>query len=256
MNSKVLTLLFAVVLVLGGGYILFNNKDLASKPDQIKNSSQALLREGSSSEKKQNVIRAIATNSSLSQKDARQVSEHLKKVFGQGLSLQFSADGGFESATGNLAQGLASSKDFNSKDEASVRLRAKEVLKEVLSESGSSDSISINEGVVTTGEHSAQVFFQQNHDGVSFEPSGRFTVDLGPQGELLGAHSDLVNGYEVIGEFVKAPPSQNSLKIFWIDTSTTPPKARASYQTYEKGRQIVTDATTGQVIFQRDRRNF
>jgi hypothetical protein len=144
--------------------------------------------------------------------------------------------------------------------------RAESILKKHAKASGI-DRKALGEPRVRVGEASAQVFYKQNFEGAKVIPYGNVTVDLGPKGELLALDSDYVpeprsENRRVLSAKEAMPASASGLEtivgapVFFMAYPEAGSPGRHAYEYNIEGKQVLVDASNGQVIFQRDRRKY
>lgn len=195
-----------------------------------------------------------------------------RERFGGGLEARFGRDGALEEIRGTPGSGQRAGKGFDPTDTGRVLSRAREVV------AGARDLIGVQAGAplgnpqARTGEVSAQVSFRQSSDGVPVAPQGTVTVDLGPQGELLGLSSSYVRGLSVVNDRVldaetcrskaiaaivdqgsSIRPSGGS-PVVWVPFGSS--RGRHAYEYFVQGRQVIVDASSGEVLYRRDQRDF
>ncbi len=141
---------------------------------------------------------------------------------------------------------------------------------------GIREELPLGESVARGDSTSAQVFFQEVHDGIELAPAGGVTVDLGPHGELIELSSNYVPAIHVsnqqrlsLGEAeLKAQESagasgrvrvEGGARVLWLTPGRRTgdaQEARHAYDFMVRGKQIVVDAESGSVLYKRDRRMF
>jgi hypothetical protein len=168
---------------------------------------------------------------------------------------------------------------FDPNDPQKAIERAKEILAEAESLLGVQAHQPLSQPIAKTGAVSAQVFFREEVAGLPLSPSGNVTVDLGPQGELVGLHSDYVRDVKVenspqldresakqrallaLSDTEASNPGkpEGGAHIIWIAQRLNPGEstsARHAFAYLYQGRQVVIDAQTGSILSRRDRREF
>jgi hypothetical protein len=200
----------------------------------------------------------------------------LRALVGEEIELRQLPDGRLVSARGKPGAGRRAGTAFRPEDPRQATARAKEILAAAGPLLGLSAEHPLEEPTVRGTEVSAQVFFRETAAGVPVAPAGTVSIDLGPQGELLGLHSEYVPEVRVRNEVrlgadearsraVGAVADQSSglraeggSRVVWIVGNALAGAAdgRHAYEFTVQGRQVVVDAATGAVLYQRDRRRY
>jgi len=111
-------------------------------------------------------------------------------------------------------------------------------------------------------------------------PLGAVSMDFGSQGELLGLYSNYVRNLNVTnqikidvaqakllaqtsvhslmgGEQKPFPHTEGGKILAWVLSSAEPQSVgKFAYQFFIQGYQVIVDAETGEILFQRDKRQF
>lgn len=165
---------------------------------------------------------------------------------------------------------------FDLADNNSVIDRAKEILGELKTHLGIERLSDLGEPVIQKSDVSAIIEFPQLSDaGFPMRPSGATTVRIGASGQILGLTSTWVSGRIQIqnqwklnssqararAQSTATEPSYSSnpspaKKILWVASIDSQHRAHAfhAYEFSVNGRQVVVDAATGEILFNRDRR--
>lgn len=188
-----------------------------------------------------------------------------KKRFGESLQAEFHPDGRAAFVKGAPRTGARGSSSYRSSEADQVKLRAEEVFANARELIGATSKNRFADPLIQPGRVSAQVFFQQIVDGVPLTPVGTVSITLGPEGELIRLDNAAVPNIPVVNErrltvdqaktaasdVFSGAAVEGGAAVAWSPTGT---EARHAYEFYAKGRQIIVDAQTGQVISNRDRR--
>lgn len=195
--------------------------------------------------------------------------QQFKDKFGKDLVIAFDERGRLASVKGKMGSNMKADEGFTPDDPQKAIKRAKEILEAAGSLIGLNSSLPLGDPRVKTGNISAQVYFQEFVRDVPVAPVGNITVDLGPEGELIGLYSDY-NGDLKVGNSFRIDSSQakdmavsaaitnestglkteGGSRVIWTNGN----EGRCAYDFTVGSRQVIVDAETGKVIFQRDRR--
>ncbi len=99
--------------------------------------------------------------------------------------------------------------------------------------------------------YSSQVFYSEYHRGIPLVSVGSVKVELGAAGELVALYSDYTPPLQLTNSFQEDPQGRRS--VIWVVNAR---EGRLAYESFAQGRQIITDAETGQILSTRDRRQF
>ncbi|MGK5083226.1 hypothetical protein WDW37_07955 [Bdellovibrionota bacterium FG-1] len=199
-----------------------------------------------------------------------------QKKFGPDLNPQFNSKGHLESLKGSFGNGLRGAPDFDPKDPKKSIMRANEVIDGARGLLGIQADLPLLAPLAKNSPATTQVAFREGYDGIPLEPPATITVDLGPQGELLGLWSsytgdvivinsrtlDLENARSRAQTAVEDTPSASTIKggreVIWVDPrkSDAAPQGHRAYEFYVQGRQVIVDASNGKILSKRDRRQF
>lgn len=217
--------------------------------------------------------RAPASTSRVPTVPAAAVARFQSK-FGTDLKVQLTRDGRLESARGIPGSGIRATTDFRPDDPQKAIARAREVLGAAREAMGVRDDFPLGNPVARSSATSAQVFFRETVGGVPIAPGGNVTVDLGPQGELLGLYSDYAPGVHVTNERTRTadelqataisavPGVVSAIKpsagnaVVWVVGKGPEAEGRHAYEYQVKGHQVVVDASSGEILRRRDQRDF
>lgn len=193
----------------------------------------------------------------------------LRESFGSRLEARFSSDGRLESIAGAVDR-ESGVNGFDPHEESQVRRRVQEILEVARGPLGLRDDWSLDKPIIRTGAVSAQAYFRETFEGVPVEPWGQVSIDLGPSGELLALYSSyrpdikisnrIVLGEEqarvlaesAVAEHDSALGTEVGETIIWESGGI----GRYAFEFNVRGRQVVIDASNGQVLSNRDQRQF
>lgn len=207
-----------------------------------------------------NLSQAPITAGSTEKAKLGEFSRALQDEMNEETIIERDADGRVISIRNELGKVSRNRNGFRPNDQASVRARANEFLKE----NGRSFGLSlddIKETGITTGIVSAQAYYKQTVDGVPVVPNGGVTLSFGPDGELLEYSTQVVPVNTVTNSVVLAAADAKGLlkdtsaeggaHVMFVDQSGS---AKHAYQFESKGFEVIIDAETGKTLFRRDRR--
>ena len=127
---------------------------------------------------------------------------------------------------------------------------------------------------VRSGPLTAQVFYEEFHDGKPVLPVSGIRIDLGPKGQLLSLTSDYATDVNVVNQeridmsqarkkAVEAVLAQSpelghvaptmSQPVIWVHS---PREAYSAFRVIVDGREVVINSQDGSVLINRDRRQF
>ena len=201
-----------------------------------------------------------------------------KDKYGGNLQPGYMNHGLISTIQGSLESKPASGR-FNASDSQQAIARSKEVLGDVQDLIGYKITQPLTNPVYRGSDQYAEVSFQEQIQGIPIEPFGTITVSLGPEGELKSLYSTYVADINVpnidtaklsqdtgraraIASVTDASPQSRASAgtvVIWATPPSSPngtPQGRAAYSYYVEGRQVVVDASSGEVIFRRDKRQF
>jgi hypothetical protein len=200
--------------------------------------------------------------------DAEREWKEFTKKFGSELKPEFSKGGQLVKVTGNGTKAKMNHPEFRPDEPKMAISRAREVIAAADELMGVRSDWPL-ESVATKGTPlSAQVFFNQTHEGMTVEPVGNIKIDLGADGELTGLYSDyapqiiVTNEVRLDSEQAKANllasirnPAhvEGGSRVIWMVSERD---GHVAYQFSVDGRQVVVDAENGKILYTRDRRNF
>lgn len=144
-------------------------------------------------------------------------------------------------------------KSFRPSHSADLVMRAREILNDARSLLRIPAETEFGDPLVTPGDSTGQVTFPQTRDGTPIYPGGLVTILLGPDGELRTLDSSIYPVIEVVNA-VTLPQPGSSRAILYVTEAEPKAVLRYAYETMTKGIQIITDAQTGVVLSERDRR--
>jgi len=200
-----------------------------------------------------------------------------REKFGTELRGEFHG-GRLVSLQGALGTGAKAGADFDSADPRKVVARAREILAASRELLGLSAEFPLDGPKAIPGPASAQAVFRETVDGVPIAPQGAITMDLGPQGELLGVDSSYLSPVQITNSvrLTEAQARDKALaaihdsvesgmkveggsRLVWVTDPAPEGRAAVARHAYEysvKGRQVLVDAGDGSIITTRDRRHF
>ena len=208
--------------------------------------------------------------------------------FGSELKPKFSANGQLVSIQGELNQSGQERTDFRSNDVEKIKIRANEIVDAAHGLLKVNSAWPLKIAGVRGGPISAQAFFNQSFQGVPLLPVGNVKVDLGPKGEILALESDYASEIKIVNEDQlsleqtrklamesvsqtadvkrKALPSgqgspvvqgalgaQSERRVIWVADHD---RAYHAHSFLISGREVIVDAQTGDVLLNKDRRQF
>jgi len=144
-------------------------------------------------------------------------------------------------------------KGFRPSRSADLVARAREILNDARSLLRIPDDTQFGEPLVTPGDSTGQVTFQQTKGSVPIYPGGSVTVLMGPDGELRTLDSSIYPVVEVVNS-ISLPQPGSSRSILYVTEAEPKAVLHYAYEVMNKGTQIITDAQTGAVLSERDRR--
>ena len=197
--------------------------------------------------------------------------------FGGDLRPEVSPSGRLVSIQGTLGRGSRGLPGFHPEDSHQARARAEEIISAALGMLGIPAGAPLQSAAVTGSPVTAHVYFRQTIQGIPLEPVGYLKVDLGSQGELLALYSNLAgevnleNGFVLTREqaresaFAKkgglnSNPGMNlgtqyirgGDPLIWVSGA----HAYSAYRFFNQGREVIVSAQSGQVLLNRDRREY
>jgi hypothetical protein len=158
--------------------------------------------------------------------------------------------------------------NFSTAEPQQAIARAREILAQAAPLMGMENGLPLQGAESHGDQYSARVSFQEFSNGLPIAPSGNVTVDLGPNGELLGMYSSYVPGISVAGnlnlspeaaknEAIRAIPdagialrARGGSTVIWVNNAV----GRPAYVYTVQGRQVVVDGATGKILASRDQR--
>jgi hypothetical protein len=195
--------------------------------------------------------------------------ESFRDHFGSDLKPQFGPSGQLISVQGVIGKGSKADSSFRPQDPKKAIERAREILQAAQDLIGIDPEWPLESPAARGSLFSAQVFFNETHQGVVVSPAGTIKIDLGSQGELIGLYSNYAQNVSLANQVrldseeaqIKAISMfQNDQfssidvdgggKIIWVEGK----EGRYAYQFSVNGYQVVIDAQNGNVLFRRDRR--
>ncbi|MEK6579317.1 MAG: hypothetical protein AABZ55_08845, partial [Bdellovibrionota bacterium] len=201
-----------------------------------------------------------------SQQKNKAPPENSKNKLLKQLRAQFGPDVKIEIGESNRLVSIRASKEFRFQrreviaNEADAIRRAEEILGLLRDEIGIRPESPLSEPVVRLTENTALVYFQQTLKGLPVAPFGQVTVQLDLHGGLNRLDSDYLSGLRVENEISGvnnfSPPSEPMSSIVWVAreyATRDNPSGKYAYQYVSSGVQVVIDAQTGVILFQKNR---
>jgi hypothetical protein len=176
-----------------------------------------------------------------------------RQGYGNDLEADFTSDGRVASIQRSALDSQAPSSPVT--DKASAIARAQKILSDASSLLGLNPSFPLQAHEALFDEISSRVDFVQTKDGVPFAPAGRVTVQMDSQGRLKSLYSDYINDPVIAnsGSF-----SQGN-RVYFVEGRATDGQSvpvLQAYQSVQDGKETITDASTGKILLQRDRRQY
>jgi len=125
--------------------------------------------------------------------------------YGPGLVAEFSSDGHFVSAHNKPGDGAPAGSDFSPEDPEKAIARARQILTSAHDLLELRKEWPLENAAARSGSISAQVYFNETHDGVQLAPVGGVKVDLGSRGELLGLYSEYASHVDITNQVTLDP---------------------------------------------------
>lgn len=205
--------------------------------------------------------------------DPSEVQRILEERFGQGLKPEFTKEG-ILSAVRGAREGSRPTANFRPEDPQAAIERAREVLRALEGALGLQAHSPLEDPAARNNANSAQVYFQQKIEGRPLAPYGSVTVDLGPNGELLGLDSAYVRDVRTAGTHqltveqarVRARSAaagqvgagsrvDGGHSLYWLASPGGQSRlARPAYEFDAGGVQVIVDAEDGRILSKRDQR--
>ena len=203
--------------------------------------------------------------------------KEFQNEFGNELKADFGVSGYLESLRGAPRSGRSAGPGFSIRDsEASIR-RARDVIEAARELMGVQPEFPLTSPIAHTSEVSSQVTFRETLGDIPVAPRGTVTVDLGARGEVLGVSSDYVHNIHIVNtrnldpevaktRAVAAIPDVNpsispsdGRPVIWVAGSAGKAgsvEGRHAFEYTVQGRQVIVDASNGEILHRRDRRDF
>lgn len=278
MKKKYWGFLAAFSLIVGGLVLLqqatSNKKNLpAQAPSQFE-VSQLVPAVSQSVDKKDLSSKFTKPSDEIRETEESWSWDRFLQKYGRSLEPDFSPQGVLLSIRTPHEGGLTRASDFNSENSESILSRSREILgdlKEVLGVSLEH----LGDVVVRGTSISAHAYYRQNIDSIPLQPYGTVSMDLGPQGELIGFYSTLVPGAHLrnhrtlsVGEVraivlstLNPRPAHFSEggAIIWVPAPGNLNGGRTSeaYHAYSylaDGVEIIANAENARILARRDRK--
>ena len=197
--------------------------------------------------------------------------KNFSEKFGTKLKPQFSEGGQLVSIRGQLGEG-ETSPNFNPQDPQKSIARAREIIAAASGLMGLRPDFPLGDANTRGSAITSQVFMSESYEGIPLSPVGNVKIDLGTHGELVALYSDYAPHLTVSNQFqlstedakvsalstIKKSDSDSALevdggaKLIWVSEGS----GKSAYEFMVQGRQVIVDAGSGKVLFNRDRRQY
>jgi hypothetical protein len=191
--------------------------------------------------------------------------ESFKKKYGEGFEPEYNEKGELIRITAKNSMGNSKSKGFSTTNKELVIQRINEILTDIEDLVGLQNELPLQVVEVQLGAVSSQVSLREQMGSVPIYPMGTLTIDLGPDGQLLGMSSSYLQTIQPVND--RSLTAQEATMKAGLNHSTeyAQPVIWAAgfngpffhaYQYQIRGQQVIIDASSGNVIYKRDRRQF
>jgi hypothetical protein len=193
--------------------------------------------------------------------------DNFKKKYGEGFEPEYNDKGELVRITAQNSTGKskAPTTTYSPTNREQVIQRAQEILSDLEDLLGLQNELPLQIADVQTGNASSQVFLREQMGTVPIYPMGTLTIDLGADGQLLGLSSSYLQSVQTANERTLTP-TEAALKagithstglaqsVIWATGFNGPFYHAYQYQSH--GEQVIIDASSGTVIYKRDKRQF
>jgi|GEM_PF-2500230 len=207
---------------------------------------------------------------------------HFKERYGSGLQATFLANGRLVAIHGDPNQGNKASGNFRSDDPQKVIARTQEILDAAHDLIGIKATLPVKSPLFQGNEYAAQVAYREELEGIPLAPYGSVSIAVGTDGQLVSLYSDYVPEVNVpnlqaqkqnaetsrdraiasISDSSAAVRSGGGSIVIWVGTrlpgdegaGSAPARVARSY--FVQGHEVIVDASSGEVIFKKDKRQF
>ena len=207
--------------------------------------------------------------------------QSFRKQYGEGLEAAFTADHRLARIRAGSEPGIPASR-FSSGDKNSARTRADEILHSVGDLIGLNSKFPVQSRSVRSDEISSQIEWVQTYHDVSIEPFGRITMQLDSRGGLRALYSNYISDPAIVNEPTLDDASAKNLALSNLhftperpggpagragkgdlilfapgpqDSSATV-QLKYAYRFWIEGREVIVDAAKGEILSEKDRRQF
>lgn len=231
---------------------------------------------------RQNHLHSIQSQARLNKDSDRNSSwQEFTRKFGPELKSKTLSDGRIVAIYGSRGKGVHADSDFDPEDSKKAVDRAKEIVLAATDLLALQPDWPLGFEVAKVSPASAHIFLNETYQGLLVRPVGSIKIDLGAKGELVSLYSDYAPYLKIVnaaianevrldvesakikaleaiprklGEATPVVYSTNSEpKVIWV---TGRREGHIAYDFMVDGRQIVVDAQTGKILFQRNQRQF
>jgi hypothetical protein len=200
--------------------------------------------------------------------------------YGPALQFEMTADGRLASVREGNARSIPV-RNFRAGDHDAVLAAAKQVLEDARNLIKAPPDLEVQSRQVQSDDVSSQVDFVQAKDGVPLAPYGKLTVQFDSSGGLRALYSDYISDIRIVNprtlsedtarqkmlDAISSDPAREGRPSFTSrgeaiiyipapQISAEPVPAHHAYRFWLSGREVILDASTGDILFQRDRREF
>ena len=145
-----------------------------------------------------------------------------RQKLGTSLELEFGPSGFLVSARQGPGMGKPAGGKFRPEDRQAAVARAKEIIALLADILGIQADSALGVPFAQGTPASAQVYFEETHEGMKIAPGGTVTVDLGPSGELLALYSNYVRDVRTSNSRVLPRESAELSAISAVPTLASP----------------------------------
>lgn len=191
--------------------------------------------------------------------------DNFRKKYGEGFETEYNEKGEIVRITAQNSTGKSKTLGFSTTNKDQVIQRANEILGDLEDLLGLQNELPLQIADVQLGNVSSQVYLREQMGSIPIYPMGTITIDLGPDGQLLGLSSSYVQSIQTANErtlsaqeaALKAGITQSTglvQTVIWAAGFKGP--FYHAYQYQIRGEQVIIDASSGNVIYRRDKRQF
>lgn len=154
--------------------------------------------------------------------------------------------------TGEDARGL---RRFSPSRYTDLVSRGDEIIRDFRGILGLDPSLPLGNPAVMTGEETGQVTYTQTLNGNRIEPWGKISILLNRDGSIESLQSSALRDAKVLNSFPHEKKILGSRSIAWVEQLEPVPLLRHAEETRLRGIQRVYDSESGELLFERDRRD-